>query len=68
MGIFDHPAGTRIDRAMVGAAIAAAAEGALALDVIVSCAFGSPFGDVADPALTSLFAELYEQELAEAAP
>ena len=32
--------------------IAAAAEGTTAIDVIVSCAFGSPFHDVSDPAPT----------------
>lgn len=39
------------------AAIAAAAEGVAAVDVIVSCAFGSPFHDVADPAPTVAIVE-----------
>lgn len=43
------------------AAIAAAADGVAAIDVIVSCAFGSPFHDVTDPDPT---VEIVERTLA----
>jgi hydroxymethylglutaryl-CoA lyase len=37
--------------------IATAAGGSAALDVVISCAFGSPFGDVTDPAPTTAVVE-----------
>jgi hydroxymethylglutaryl-CoA lyase len=39
------------------AAIASAADGVEAIDVIVSCAFGSPFHDVGDPSPTAAIVE-----------
>lgn len=50
--------GRSIDDAIASLSeIASAAEGVAAIDVIVSCAFGSPFHDVTDPSPTAAIVE-----------